>query len=293
MKYKKVLSDIALIVVGSFIYAFGIAMFLGPNELTPAGVSGIALALDHWIEQLFGSTPLTTGAIIIILNIPIMALGIWKLGGRFFATTIVATALSSVFLDLLELYGKALTAEPLLASILGGVFVSFGIGLVFRAGATTGGTDVIVRVLRTKYRHIKTGVLFWFIDGVSVILSTLAFGKIEVLLYAIITLTVQTVVMDTVLYGSDSAKLIYIVSDKQEEISAFLLTKLETGVTLINATGAYTGNKKKVVMCVVKKQQLPSVRSFVCEADPTAFMIVTKATEIFGEGFKAHDAEDI
>lgn len=293
MKYKKTLTDLALIVIGTFLYAFGIALFLDPNQLTPAGVSGLALVINHLFEQALGSSPVTAGTIIIVLNIPIMLLGIWKFGGKFFVTTIIATALSSAFIDALQIYGKALTEDLLLASVLGGAFMSLGMGLVFRAGATTGGSDIIVRLLRTKFRHIKTGVMFWFIDGVVVLLSAMAFGKVEVLLYAVITLTVQTVVMDTVLYGSDSAKLIYIVSDKQEEISAFLLTKLEAGVTLINATGAYTGNKKKVVMCVVKKQQLPAVRTFVCDTDPTAFMIVTKATEIFGEGFKAHTTEEL
>lgn len=293
MKHKKMLKDLALIVTGSFLYAVGLALFLDPNNLSPAGVSGLAIVINHWIEQIFGYTPLSTGTIIILANIPIMILGIWKLGGKLFASTILATALLSAFIDLLKYNVAPLTNDLLLASILGGAVMSLGIGLVFRAGATTGGSDIIVRVLRTRFRYIKTGVMFWFIDGVVVVITALSFGKIEVLLYAAITLTVQTVVMDKVLYGSDSAKLLYIVSDKQEEISAFLLTKLEAGVTLINATGAYTGNQKKVVMCVVKKQQLPNVRSFVCEADPTAFMIVTKATEIFGEGFKAHTTTDL
>ena len=293
MKYKKLLSDLVLIVAGCFIYAFGIAMFLDPNELTPAGISGLAIAVNHWIGQIFGSTPISTGTMIIIFNIPVLLLGMWQLGARFFVSTMIATSLSSVFIDLLKLYGKALTSDLMLASILGGAFMSLGIGLVFRGGATTGGSDVIVRVLRTKIRHIKTGAMFWFIDGFTVLVSTLAFGKIEVLLYAIITLAVQTVVMDKVLYGADSAKLLYIVSDKHEEIANFLLTKLEAGATLINATGAYTGNKKNVVMCVVKKQQLPNVRKYVCETDPTAFLIVSNATEIFGEGFKAHTTDEL
>ncbi len=293
MKYKKLLTDTALIITGCLIYAFGIAMFLDPNNLTPAGISGLAIAINYGIEGAFGFTPISTGTMIVLANVPIMLLGVWKLGGRFFVSTVVATALSSWFIDLFKLYGKALTEDLMLASILGGAFVSLGIGLVFRAGATTGGSDVIVRVLRTRYRHIKTGAMFWFIDGFTVLVSTLVFGRIEVLLYAIITLAVQTVVLDRVLYGSDSAKLIYIVSDRQEEISAFLLTKLETGVTLIHAKGAYTGKDKEVVMCVVKKQQLPLVQRFVREADPSAFMIVTKATEIFGEGYKAYDASEL
>lgn len=293
MKIKKTLTELLLIVVGSFFYAFGIALFLDPNELSPAGISGLAIVINHWIKELLGYTPLTTGTIIIIVNIPIFVLGIWKLGIKFFVTTILSSVLSSVFIDLLQLFFKPLTADLFLAAALGGAFMSFGIGLVFRAGATTGGSDIIVRVLRMRYKHIKTGVLFWFIDGSVVLISALSLGKVEVLLYAIVTLTMQTLVLDAVLYGADSAKLVYIVSDKQEEISAYLLTKLNAGATLLNAVGAYSGDNKRVVMCVVKKQQLPMVRAYVCEVDANAFLIVTKATEIYGNGFKEHNATEI
>lgn len=279
--------------VGCIIYAIGLGLFLDPNGLCPAGVSGLALVVNHWIEYIHGSTPLSTGTIIVLLNVPIMAVGIWRLGWRFFFSTIVATVLSSALIDLLQAFFAPFTNEPLLASILGGAFMSFGMGMVFRAGATTGGTDVIVRVLRTKYKHIKTGQLFWIIDGTVVVIFSLSMRSMETFLYAIITLAVQTFVIDAVLYGTDSAKLLYIVSDKHEEISRHLLEKLDTGVTLIQATGAYTGKDKQVVMCVVKKQLLPRVREFVCQTDPSAFMIVTKATEIFGEGYKSHTTDEL
>ena len=292
-RVKNALKNALLLSVGCIIYAIGIGLFLDPNQLCPAGVSGLAIVINYWIEFFFGSTPLSTGAIIAIANVPIMILGVWKLGWRFFFSTIIATFASSGIIDLLQTFFDPLTNEPLLASVLGGAFMSLGMGMVFRAGATTGGTDVIVRVLRTKYKHIKTGQMFWFLDGAVIVLFALTVQRVDVFLYALITLAVQTFVLDAVLYGTDSAKLLYIVSDKQEEICRYLLEKLETGVTLIKGTGAYTGKDKQVVMCVVKKQMLPKVREFVCETDPKAFMIVTKATEIFGEGYKDHTAEEI
>lgn len=292
-RIKNVLKNTLMLSVGCIIYGIGIGLFLDPNELCPAGVSGLAIVINRWIELICGATPLSTGAIIAIANVPIMILGVWKLGWRFFFSTIIATFASSAIIDLLQAFFAPPTAEPLLACVLGGAFMSLGMGMVFRAGATTGGTDVIVRVLRNKYKHIKTGQMFWFIDGAVIVVYALTFQSVEGFLYALITLAVQTFVLDAVLYGTDSAKLLYIVSDKHEEISKYLLDKLETGVTFIKGTGAYTGKEKQVLMCVVKKQMLPKVREFVCETDPKAFMIVTKATEIYGEGYKDHTAEEI
>lgn len=292
-RLKNISKNASLLTAGCIIYAVGIGLFLDPNGLCPAGVSGLAIAVNRWIAYIFGDTPLTTGAIIALANVPIMILGIVKLGRKFFLSTVTATFLSSGLIDLLQALFPPLTTEPLLASILGGAFMSFGMGLVFRAGATTGGSDVIVRVLRAKYKHIKTGQMFWFIDGTVVLIYALTMRNTEVFLYAIMTLAVQTFVLDAVLYGTDSAKLLYIVSDKQKEICDYLLKTLETGVTLIDGTGAYTGSEKKVVMCVLKKQMLPKVRQFVSNTDPKAFMIVTKATEIFGEGYKDHSSQEI
>lgn len=285
----------ALLLAGCVIYAVGIGLFLDPNGLCPAGVSGLAIAVNKWIEFLCGGTPLSTGAIIAVFNVPIMILGIVKLGRKFFISTIFATLASSALIDLFENFIPIPTNELLLASVLGGAFMSLGMGLVFRAGATTGGTDVIVRVLRNskKYKHIKTGQMFWFFDGTVVLIYALTMRDVAVLLYAIMTLAVQTFVLDAVLYGVDSAKLLFIVSDKQKEICTYLLEDIDTGVTMINGTGAYTGKDKQVIMCVVKKHVLPKVRDFVSGVDPKAFIIISKATEIYGEGYKDHKSEEI
>ncbi len=292
-KCKTFIRNCLLIFAGCFIYAIGIGLFLDKNNLTPGGVSGLAIALNHLMEKFFGIDYISTGAIIVICNIPIMLLGIWKFKLKFFVSTVVAVFLSSAMIDAVELYFDAVTNDLLIASIIGGACMSLGIGLIFRAGATTGGTDVIVRLLRLRFKHIKTGEMFWFIDGAVVIISALAFERVDVVLYAVFTLAVQTFVIDAVLYGTDSAKLVYIISDRQAEITDFIITQLEAGVTIIKGQGAFSGSEKKVIMCVMRKQLLPRVRDFVADTDPDAFMIVTKATEIYGEGYKRHDAEEI
>ena len=293
LKYKTAIRNTVYIIVGCLIYAVGIGLFLDPNGLTPAGVAGLAIVINHLLDICFNISNLETGTVIAIVNIPIMILGIWKFGFKFFFSTIAATLLSSWFINLLAANIAPPTQDPLLSSILGGACMSLGMGIVFRAGATTGGSDVIVRALRTAFKHIKTGELFWIIDGSIILITVAVFKNIDILLYAVITLTVQTFVIDFVLYGSDSATMVYIMSDNEKAISDRILKELEAGVTIMKAEGAYTGKNKNVLLCVVKKQVFPKIKDLVAEEDPKAFMIVTKATEIFGEGFKEHNSEEI
>lgn len=290
--FKQRLADHLLITVGCAIYAAGIAPFLDANGLTPAGVSGLAIVINHLLGEWFGITSLATGTIILFVNVPLMLLGIWKFGIKFLYTTIYAIFVSSLFMNLLEPLGS-FTDDLVLASLLGGAFMSLGMGLVLKTGATTGGSDIIARLLRLRYKHIKIGEIFWGLDAVVVVLSCIVFSNYEVALYALLTLTVQTFVLDTVLYGTASAKLVYIISEKEELIARRILNELEAGITYFDGKGGYTNNSKRVIMCAVKKQLLPKLREIVRDADPYAFMIVTKATEIFGEGFKDHKTEDI
>ncbi len=292
LKYKTITKNVMFIIVGCVFYAIGIALFLDPNGLTPAGVAGLAIVLNHFLDVYLGISNLGTGAIIALVNIPIMLLGIWKFGFKFFFSTIAATLLSSWFIDYFATF-EPLTTEPLLASILGGASLSFGMGLVFKAGATTGGSDVIVRALRSTFKHIKTGEMFWILDGIVILITVAVFKEVSILLYAVITLTVSAIVIDLVLYGSDSATMVYIMSDNEKAISNRILKELEAGVTFIRAEGAYTGKPKNVLLCVIKKHMFAKIKSIVTEEDPQAFMIVTKATEIFGEGFKDHNSEDL
>lgn len=264
---------------GASLYAFAISTIADPNSMAPGGVAGLSIVLSRII-------PLQTGTIIWCINIPILLLGLWKFGGKFIVTTVYCTALISVMTNVFGTMVPVLTNDVFLAALASGVLMAIGIGCVFKAGATSGGTDIIVKVLRLKFPHMKTGILFLFIDVAIVAFSAIIFKNIDTALYAGLTVFICSTVLDIVLYGKDSAKLIYIISDKSEDIAKRLLADLDLGVTYVQGTGAYSGKEKRVIMCVVKKHVAPKTEDVVKEEDPMAFMIVTSATEIYGEGYK-------
>lgn len=266
------------ILIASLLYAISIALFLDPNQLAPGGVSGIAIIVNHL-------TKLPTGTLILMMNIPLLALGMWKLGFKFVLSTLVAVISSSIFTDLLAPYGP-LTRDPLLAACAGGALLAVGIGLLFKLGATSGGTDILIRVIKLKYKHLKTGSLFLITDCCVIAASALAFHNVDLALYAAIATIVSSFCLDLVLYGRDEAKLVYLITDHEKAIAKRLLEELEIGVTYLQGQGAYTRDNKKVILCAMQKRLLPQVQEIAMEEDPCAFLIVTSASEIFGEGFK-------
>ena len=275
--------DYVMITVASFVYAVSVSLFLDPNSLAPGGITGIAIILN----RLFG---IETGTWMLLINIPILLIGIWKFGLRFILSTIYCTAMTSLFTNLLTPVG-AVTADPQLASLCGSALMAVSMGWVFKAGSTTGGTDIIIKLLRIKFPFLKTGALFFLTDVVIVIASAFVFQNIDKALYAGIVVIVTSVVLDVVLYGRDEAKLIYIISDHAEKIAGRLLEELDIGVTYVQGSGAYSGKEKSVIMCAMKKNLAPKAEEVVKEEDPLAFMIVTSATEIFGEGYKSYFSE--
>ena len=275
---KRRVLDYIVITIGAFLYAVSVSFFLDPNSLAPGGVTGIAIILNH-------ITGLETGTWLLVINIPILVLGTWKFGLRFILSTMYCTALTSVFVNLLAPFG-ALTRDPFLAALAGGALMAVGLGLVLKSGATTGGTDIIIKLIRLRYAHLKTGRLFLLTDAVIVTLSAFVFQNIDVALYAGVVVFINSVLLDMVLYGRDGAKLIFIISDRPEAITGRILSDLDIGVTYITGSGAYSGKAKNVIMCVMKKQLSPKAEEVVREEDPGAFMIVISATEIFGEGYK-------
>lgn len=274
-----------IITAAAFIYAAGLSLFVDPNNMAPGGVTGISVILSRVI-------PVSTGTLILLLNIPIFIYAIWKFGWRFTVSTIYATGLISVFTNLLSAF-EAATHDRLLAALAGGMLSAVSIGMIFRAGATTGGMDIIVKALRMRLPHLKTGNLFFIADAIVVTLSGIVFRDIDAALYAAITVSCSSVILDVVLYGRDEAKLLYIISSRPNEITARILKELDIGLTLINGRGAYSGDEKQVLMCAMKKTVFPRAESIVREEDPDSFMIVTSASEIFGEGYKSYFSERI
>ncbi len=247
-----------IITAAAFVYAVGVSLFTDPNNMAPGGVTGIAIILS----RIF---PVSTGTFIMLINIPILIFAIWKFGLALTVSTIYATALISFFTNLLAAYGAA-TDDILLAALVGGTLTAVSIGVIFRAGATTGGMDIIVKALRLQFPHLKTGKIFFIADALVVTLSGIVFRDLNAALYAAISAICTSVVMDIVLYGRDEARLLFIISAKAENIAERLLTDVDIGVTYIKGQGAYSGDNKRVIMCVVKKP-------------------------VFGEGYKSYFSE--
>jgi len=273
------------IAIAAAIYASGVSLFLDPNNLAPGGVTGIAVILSRLIH-------IETGTIYFILNIPIILLGIWKFGWKFMLKTAYTIAMTSFFTNLLSPY-DALTNDPLLAALAGGILIASGIGLVFKTGATTGGMDIIIKILRQKYKHLKTGFLFQCTDMIIVAISGLIFKDLNVALYALIAVLVSGHALDFVLYGGDEAKMIYIITQKPYEVGQRLMTDIDAGITYLHGKGGYTGVDKEVILCVIRRPLGPKVEEIVKEEDPAAFMIITSASEIYGKGYKNLFAETL
>ena len=283
-KTKKIAKFIGRYIVITFaacIYAVGISMFLDPNNLAPGGLTGAAVILTRII-------PITLGTLIVIMNIPIMILGAWKFGARFTLSTLYTLVVSSAFMEVFERMGYVITHDKILAALVGGTLMGAGMGLCLRMETTTGGIDIIIKVLRQKYRQVKSGEMYLIIDGLILAAAALYFKDIEVSMYAGVAIVVSTYILDKVLYGSDEAKLVYIVSNKRKIIATRMMVELNMGVTLVEGKGAYNMENTEVIMCVMHKQNLTKVRNLVSEVDTEAFMIVSSATEVFGEGFKGH-----
>ena len=282
---KTHIKDYIIITIASFFYGLAISQFLDPNDIAPGGVSGLSMIINRIIN-------IEVGTIILMINIPILLLGLYKFGLKFLISTIYATVMGSVFTNILAVY-PPITTDPLLATICGSALASVAIGFIFKCGATTGGTDIIVKVLRLKFPHLKTGRLFLICDLVVVLLSAFVFEHTDSALYAVIGVFLMSVVFDIVLYGADGAKLIYIISNEWQAIATRLLMELDVGVTYLEGEGAYSNERKRVIMCVVRKQIAPQVEEVVKEEDGNAFMIVSSAAEIYGEGYKNIYSEKI
>lgn len=293
MKQKQVVKKIFRYVFITFtaaLYAVGIALFLNPNNLAPGGISGIAIILKKMFPGLPG-----VGMLILLINIPILAVGIKKFGIKFILSTMYSLIVSSVLIDILPIVFNVngVTDNKMLASVIGGATFGLGMGLMFRLDTTTGGLDIIVKIIKQKKTHLKTGQIYFLLDVVILAASAMAFKDVEVALYAAIAIYVSTVVMDRAIYGGDEATLVYIISEKRELIARRMMKEVNVGATMIQAKGAYSNETTEVIMCVMKKQTLVKVRNILKQTDSGAFMIVSSANEVFGQGFKDHFKTEI
>lgn len=275
--------DYVLILLGSLMQAVALRVFLVPAHLASGGVSGISQLINH-----FTGWPI--GVMVLIGNIPIFVLGWRFLGGRRFAartaTAIVSYSLALDFLLLLPFFPKngLVQDDIFLNSLYGAVVAGVGYGLVYRARGTSGGSDVLARILN-HWRGVPMTQSYLMVDSAVILAAGFVFGWKEAL-YAIITLYVSGLVAETVLEGGGTVRTAMIVTSKPKEIADEILVELERGVTVLAGTGAYTGEERPVLYCVVTRAEIAQLKAIVHEADPSAFMVIGVAHEALGEGFK-------
>ncbi|MDR3208138.1 MAG: YitT family protein [Oscillospiraceae bacterium] len=274
--------DYLFITVGSAFMAVAVHFFLDPHNIVPGGVTGIAMMINYLMPQF------PIGLTIIVINLPLFVLS-WRFAGRrFLIYTIYGTVASSLLIDAIAYWGTA-TVEPLLAAIFGGVPRGAGRGLVFTRGATTGGSDVAARLLKLIFSHMHMGRLMLGVDLVVIAAAWAVFGRIDAALYAVVTLYVSTTAADAILYGLNTARVAYIISDRVDEVVRGIDAALGRGATLLHGEGAYTGDPKKVILCAIKRTQIAILKEIVKEIDPAAFIILSEAHEVLGEGFRDYD----
>lgn len=272
------LKSSVVILLGTFIMAIGINAFIIPHSLLSGGVSGLAIIL-HYL------TNTSAGIFVLLLNIPIFILGFKEIDRRFAFVSLVGMVSSSFFLILTESLSKTIWIEDILASsIYGGIFVGFASGIIFRVRASTGGTDIISVIMKKKFEIGISSILF--IMNVIIVLIGSLISDYTLAIYTLISMFISTVVMNKIIIGLDTKKLVLIITDNHEEISKSLMDRVKRGVTFLESEGAYSRKKKKVVYCVISTRQLAVVKNIVIDTDPTAFMTVMDTAEIHGSGFK-------
>lgn len=300
-KVLRILKEYSIITLGCIIYSLGVAIFLDPNKIAPGGVTGIATIINSVlngkvISGLNINTNLT-GILIIAINVPLFIVGAIFFGKKFTISTVYATVVSSL---LIELWNFAFSSLPpftdlLLSALVGGAMFGIGLGLIFRMDSSTGGTDIIIKLLRRRFRYIKTGFISFLIDFIIMGIAFAVFQDFNLACYTLIAIVVFTVLFDLVLYGGNSAKLLYVITteEKSATICEKILKDLDIGATYVEGQGAYTGESRRIIMCAAKNYMYPKIRDIVKDIDPHAFMIVSSAKEIYGEGYKDHFDEEL
>ena len=266
------------VTLGVFLTALGLDMFLIPNKIAAGGVSGIATIL-HFLFHL------PVGMVMLVLNIPLFLMGIYRLGLGFGFRSLYGTLALSIIIDVLAPVVPVPTHDILLAGLYGGVLTGLGVGLVFRYKGTTGGTDLLAAIIRT-YTGVNIGQLLFMVDAGVVLAAGIVFDSAELALYALITIFLASWLIDLVLEGISYARAFIIISDRSEEIADLIMKEMARGVTALQGKGLYTGIDRPVLLSVVNRSEVSQLKEIVYKADPGAFVILTNVHEVLGEGFK-------
>lgn len=273
-------------VVGSALFAAGFSLFLQPNDLNPGGISGLAMAVVELTG--FGSV----GMLSVLINLPLFILGGLKIGKRFFCGSLIGMLLSSVLIDMFALIPMPVM-EPLISVIYGGVICGLGLGVVFVCGSSTGGSDILIRLLKLRYRNVPIGQIGMAFDAIVVVLTGLVFQDLSKALYTGVTVFLTGKVIDAVVYRFDYSKVVLIISKEYDAIAEAIGRDLDRGATLLHAEGSYSHVPIKVVLAAVKKQQITDLKELVMQIDPAAFVIVQEAHQVLGDGFSRYSKHSL
>lgn len=278
-KILSIAADLFFYIIGSFIYASAVTVFISANEISPGGFTGVSTLMNYLLN-------IPTGLVLLFLNIPVIIIGFVKLGGIFIVKTSVVTVIVSLCLEITEAVFPAMKFDRILAALFGGIIMGAGLGLILLRGATTGGVDIIAKLVNRRLRHLTVGRLILLMDGVVILLAAAVYRDIESALYSAVTMYMSSHFMDIILYGADKGRIVYAVTSKPKEISDGIARDIQRGVTHIGVKGGYTGEDRIMLMCTVRVGEVAQVYSIINRHDPTAFIVVSDAGEIIGEGFK-------
>ena len=279
---KQIGIDVVYYLVGSVLYAASVICFSAPNNIAPGGLSGVATMIHYVVP----TAPI--GLTILVLNIPLLVAAWLCISRVFIVRTILCTLLSAVIMDMLAPILPTYQGDMFLVSVMGGVFSGVGLGLIFLRGGSTGGTEIVARLLERRFPYVSVGRLMLIVDAVVIAVSVFVFDNIESAMYAVVLTFVASTLIDALLYGGAAGgKLVLIFSKQQEEITTAILQTICRGVTKLRSRGGYTGEDGEALLCAVRRTQLYSLKQLVAKIDPAAFMVIASAEEVLGKGFEA------
>ncbi|MEG0894404.1 MAG: YitT family protein [Oscillospiraceae bacterium] len=280
---KEFAIDMVYMIVGSFLISFAIYIFTAANHIAPGGSTGLSTILNFVIKKI------PIGTINMLLNIPLFIMGYIFLGKMYMIKTTVSLIALTIFMDYVVPLVPVYQGDKIVAAIFGGAIMGAGMGLTLVRGGSSGGMDIVNKIIALKFPHMSLGKICMITDSMIVIVSAVVFGNIESALYSIITIYICTTVLDLVVYGLNESKMIYIISDKAQEISKEIIAQIKRGATILEGKGAYTNSTKPIVLCAVRKNEYFKAKKIIYGIDEKAFVMLTNANEVVGQGFAAYE----
>lgn len=278
--------NIVVILLATMLYALALKIFTAPNQIAPGGVTGISTIINYLtMEVTPGGLPI--GTVNLILNIPIAILGLIKLGRHFMIKTIIYLLSFSVFSDIVFANLPTYTNNRLVAAVFGGAMMGCAIGLIMSRGGSTGGMDIINKLIQRRLPHLQLGQVVLASDAVIVLISMFAYRDVEPGLFALITMFISSTALDKVLYGFNTCKFMYIIADDVQELGRRINQEMHRGATILESYGSYTNERRPTLMVAVRQSEYYRIKKIINQVDPMAFVIVTSATEVAGKGFTA------